>query len=127
MKLYRCESGTITGRRPAPQPESWIWQGMVACGAWDAVGRWFVADPSMLVWYARETGDSFRIVSVEVPAELAEEWRVSRNPSAMRFSRDVENEFFLPRDIAESAVHDVGMTEEIAGVILRDTSPSACP
>jgi len=116
MKLYRCESGTVTGRRPAPQPDCWIWQGMVATGAWDAVGRWFAADPALLAWYAREVGETFRIVSVEVEAACAEEWRVSRNPAARRFSRDSENEYFVPREVADSAAFDLEMTAEIAEI-----------
>ena len=62
-------------------------------GAWDAMGRWFVADPDMLDFYAADVGDGFRVVAVEVDAEAAEGWRVDKNPAAAAFSRDPENEY----------------------------------
>jgi len=126
MRLYRCESFFGTGRRPDPEPESWVWQGLAASGGWDAMGRWFVSDVSILPWYARDAG-SFRIVSIEVDPDEAEEWRVSRNPEAGRFSRDEENEFFVPRAVAEAAVPDEAMTAEVGLMVSAEDGASARP
>lgn len=126
MRLYRCEAHSGDGRRPAPNPDSWVWQGLVASGGWDAMGRWFVSDVSILSWYARDAG-SFRIVSIDVDPADAEKWRVSRNPQAQRFSRDEENEFFLPRDVAEAAVFDREMTDHVARMLSDDGVPVVRP
>ena len=90
------------------------------------MGRWFVSDVSILSWYARDAG-SFRIVSIDVDPADAEKWRVSRNPQAQRFSRDEENEFFLPRDVAEAAVFDREMTDHVARMLSDDGVPVVRP
>jgi len=126
MRLYRCESFSGRGRRPDPEPGSWIWQGAVESGLWDAMGRWFVEDAAILPWYARDAG-AFRIVSIDVDPDEAELWRVSRNPSAGRFSRDPDNEFFVPRAVAEAAQPDEAMTLEVAGMLSAEDAACSRP
>jgi hypothetical protein len=104
VRLFRAEVRPEV-RRAAPE---WVAAGQRESGMAEAEGRWFVADRSMLDFYVKDIGAaSSRIVYVDVPLEVAEAHRVSnlkeeiagRTPAS--FSRDPENEFFLPRNIAD--------------------------
>jgi len=75
-------------------------------GHTEAEGRWFVADPSMLDWYREDAAGPTRTVYVDVPTVDLDQYRVSNSQerigrrSVASYSKDPENEFFLPREIA---------------------------
>ena len=120
LKLYRCEASIEGGRRPPFDSADWRHQSMRESGAWDAMGRWFASDPAMLTWYAEDVGEGFRIVSVEVDELRARAWRVDSISAALKFSRDPEHEYFVPRETAESAIVD-----EIMRTRVLESLPSA--
>ena len=102
--LYRVESASSEGSM-----SDWIKQGQDASGHTEAKGRWFVSDPSMLDWYREDIGPNAVTVYVNVPAADLEKYRVSNcteqfgHRTVMSFSRDPENEFFLPRGLASQS------------------------
>ena len=67
-----------------------------------AEGRWFTRDREALIWYREDKGPEARpvVVFVDVPERMLERLRVSNQPEPARFSRDPENEFFLPASLA---------------------------
>ena len=102
VRLYRAEYAGP--RRNIPD---WITQGQDASGHTEAAGRWFVEDRSMLDFYLNDIGEHGAVFYVDVPEEVAARSRVSstsetvmgRTPAS--FSKDPENEFFLPREFAD--------------------------
>ena len=104
QRLYRIEPSQ------AKPVADWLREALQAEGAWAAQGRWFTQDPQALDFYA---ADQEHVESVlrwtDVPQEKAQEWRVSlmeRSSDGLlpqRFSRDPENEFFLPPEEALAA------------------------
>lgn len=123
-RLWRVEADAGEGRRPPFDPADWRHQGLLASGAWDALGRWFTERPEILAWYAADVGPRFRVVSVALPPAEAERWRVSRLPRARAFSKDPLNEFFLPRDAAEAARRDPDMEETVRAEAERVPAPA---
>jgi len=116
--LWRAEADVgHGGRRPALDLSDWRHQAIAADGVYDAMGRWFTDRPELLAFYAADCPGGFRVVRVEVDAAESEAWRVSGQPAAARFSRDAENEFFVPRAVAEAAAVDEAMTEEVGAAI----------
>lgn len=97
VRLYRLEP---TG--PDVRPD-WIKQEQAASGHAGAEGRWFVQDPKMLDWYRQDAGDApTRIVSIDVPRSQLEQYRVANaDKGVQRYSRDPQNEFFVPRELAD--------------------------
>jgi hypothetical protein len=108
-RLYRVEAVPRGGETP-----EWIKQGQDALGIAEASGRWFVADPALLDWYREDAAGPTRTVFVDVPTADLESYRVSSSTEQIgrrpvrSYSRDPENEFFLPRALAEKAMpqHD---------------------
>jgi hypothetical protein len=98
-RLYRAEP-----RNEVVLPE-WIRQAKEADGSLAAQGRWFVADPSMLDFYVADQGgtDNSRLRYVDIPTEELDAHRVANNPKAASFSRDPENEFFVPPEMAKAS------------------------
>lgn len=103
VRLYRVEPSKGSGR----DIPDWLRQGLQAHGVDQAAGRWFATDPALLDWYERDTGPNAQLHYLDVPGGQADRFRVSnisdtiagRTPQS--FSRDPENEFFLPRDMAD--------------------------
>lgn len=99
MRLYRAEA-------PERPVSDWIEQGARERGITEARGRWFTADRDALDWYVKDVGPGARIFAVDISHQDIERYRVSNSAeiiagrSIKSFSRDPENEFFLPRDIA---------------------------
>lgn len=92
VTLYRGEATPGAGSVP-----DWIKQGIERSGAIDAQGRWFTTDKKIAEWYKNDAGKTGRIVTIRVPESVAEAARVTKNPEALKFSRDPANEFFLSK------------------------------
>lgn len=106
-RLYRVEVDP-KHRKPV---SDWIKDGQRNSGHTAAEGRWFVADTKMLDFYINDTGaDRARIVAIDVPTADLEKFRVSKTEetvagrSPKSFSKDPENEFFLPSDVSSRAI-----------------------
>jgi hypothetical protein len=102
-RLYRAE--------PIPGGKEWAeWVEVTRdeLGITQAEGRWFVADPALLDWYREDAVGPTHTVYVDVPTAELERYRVANSEERIglrpvrSFSRDPENEFFLPRDLAEA-------------------------
>jgi hypothetical protein len=92
-------------------PAPWLLECLVKSGVIAARDRWFVAEASLLPFYAEDAGDGApRLVYVDARPEDIESWRVSsvtetiagRTPAS--FSLDPESEFFVPRVVADHRV-----------------------
>lgn len=89
----------------------WLAQALDESGASEAMGRWFVLDPGLLAFYAEDAGlGAPRISYLDVCLAEMEGWRVSRVKERLAgrlpasFSKDPENEYFVPQDLARSRV-----------------------
>lgn len=99
VTLYRGQSRPGSG----PGVPEWVRQDpRFQAVQRDVSGRWFTDDPSIAEWYAREAGNG-EVVEVSVPRKVADQFQVRKQPDAARFSRDLDREYFLPRDIADTA------------------------
>jgi hypothetical protein len=128
VPLWRVEPDVgRPGERPPPERADWLHEALVASGAWDAMGRWFAADPSLLDWYAREhevdPPVAWRVVRIDVDAASLEAWRVSAQAEAGRFSRDPANEFFVPRGVASGARRDPVVEAGVRGRLEAAAGP----
>jgi hypothetical protein len=100
-RLYRVEPDGPEVGRP-----DWVRQAQAESGHLEAEGRWFVADPVLLDWYREDAAGPTRTVFVDVPTADMERYRVANSEERIglrpvrSFSRDPENEFFLPRALA---------------------------
>lgn len=106
VTVYRAEVKPEF-RKDAPD---YVKQAQSDNGIKDASGRWFVEDPSLLDFYVKDIGaDKAHIVSTQVKRSELEQHRVSKTTetiagkSPKSFSKDPDNEFFLPRHIASRA------------------------
>lgn len=100
VRLYRGESAP-TQRKVIPE---WIRQNKQALGIYDAEGRWFTNNLDNAVWYKNDA-DVGRIVYVDVPEEIAKANKLNKqSKDVQKFSRDLETEFFLPREWANKKV-----------------------
>jgi hypothetical protein len=101
-RLYRAESA-VRG-----EFSDWRKEALDASGHTEAEGRWFVADPAMLDWYKADIGANTVVAYVDVPTAELERYRISNSTEQIgrrpvrSYSRDPENEFFLPRDLADA-------------------------
>jgi hypothetical protein len=98
VRLYRAEPSV-----KADHPD-WVRDSLAENGHSGAEGRWFTQDQEALDWYKKDINPEGKphVVYIDVPASELEKYRVSNVPDAKRFSRDPENEFFVPRDVAET-------------------------
>ncbi|WP_020474192.1 MobF family relaxase [Zavarzinella formosa] len=86
----------------------WIQAAQAERGHTEAQDRWFVQDPAMLEWYRQDAKGPTITTYVDVPTADLERYRVrnvteqisGRTP--VSFSKDPDNEFFLPRPLADS-------------------------
>ena len=78
----------------------------------EASGRWFTSDVAEAQKYANEAeseGQPARVVKIEIPETDIDKYRASTNPDVAKFvhhtKRDhLNDEFFVPRDIANTAI-----------------------
>lgn len=105
-RLYRVEPVKGDDRR-----SEWLKSQQQASGHVDAEGRWFTDDPSTLAFYEQDAGNDRakfgQMRYIDVPEGQAEKFRVKNLPSdhsAKAFSRDQQTGFFLPKEVAESAL-----------------------
>lgn len=108
--LYRGQSPARAADVAACQSLDRLRDNEVVQGIVAASGRWFTDDIETARWYAESDVDA-EIVCVEISDYVADAFRVSNidgplscGCDPMRFSRDPEREFMLPRHIAERAV-----------------------
>lgn len=101
-RLYRAEGA------PSQDIADWLRQGMIDSGQTEAAGRWFIQDKSLLEFYRDDSGPDARLFYVDVPAADLEQYRVTNNTDRFgtgrpvaSYSKDPENEFFLPRTLAD--------------------------
>ena len=81
----------------------WIVERLIQNGHQSAEGRWFGTSVEQIEWYL-EDNPGRHVVSLEIPDEIAEPFRVANLPREIqRFSRDPQEEFFLPVEWAERA------------------------
>lgn len=98
--LYRAEG------KPRTDVPDWVKQGQTDSGHADAAGRWFTNDPAALEWYKKDAGPDHIVHSIEVPTADLEKYRVANSGELIAgkpvksFSREPENEFFLPKELA---------------------------
>ena len=104
LRLYRIEPF-----QPVPVAD-WLREALQAEGGWAAQGRWFTQDPQALAFYAADQSHVTSVLRwIDAPMAQADVWRVSHMEcscdglSPQRFSRDPENEFFLPSEKALTA------------------------
>lgn len=105
---------TITLYRVGPLPSEaraiaersnlspWLRDALKETGHDDALGRWFTSDRRAADWYAREH-PGYQVRSVTVSAADAAKWRAADHADAQRFASEPDHEYFLPRQIADTA------------------------
>lgn len=105
IRLYRAEDKNVQSNAPSWMKEDELYQNVL-----NASGRWFTDSLKEAQWYINQEYPDGHIVYVDLPAEEAEQYRVSNlamkkgykdvreNPAA--FSRRPDREFFLPIEIA---------------------------
>jgi hypothetical protein len=97
----------------------------------EAEGRWFTSDLSEAKEYAKEAssqGQPSRLVVIEVPESQLDQYRAANDPDAARFvhhtKRDnLNDEFFVTKDIAETAVPYNETQELVTPKSYDDLSP----
>lgn len=105
IRLYRTEEKTGNGNLP-----DWAKQAPEYQPSKEAFGRWFTNSLEEAEWYIKNEYPSGRIVTVDLPKEVADQYKVSQlkkaggrkiseNPFA--FSLRPEREYFLPKEIAD--------------------------
>lgn len=106
----RCRLRRVEASRRAPVAD-WLRAQFEEGGALAAAGRWFVLDADLLPFYAADAaGAAPQLRYVDVEREALENWRVARvretiaGRTPASFSRDPENDFFVPRAVAERSV-----------------------
>ena len=93
VRVYRGEG------KPGKPVADWIKQGQDEAGITEATGRWYTKDKDIANWYVREAGLRGRMVSQDIPEEIANKHIVSKaKRDISRFSRDPANEIFLPKE-----------------------------
>ena len=104
VRLWRV--GPLPGEAQRdPTIPDWVQGSPEFQGTLDASGRWFTSDPAIADWYMREHPSGAKSY-IDVPADEAESYRVANLPPehpARSWSANPTNEFFLPREVAQSA------------------------
>jgi hypothetical protein len=105
-RLYRIQTERPVALKP------WVAHLQGEAGALAAAGRWFTTDPEALAFYANDL-DHPVLVTLDVPAPAVTAYRVAAQPWTLddgsrprAFSRDPENECFVPAAwLAQVALH----------------------
>lgn len=102
MRLFRGES------HAAPKGPSWVKEHLNLpehAAQKNAAGRWFTHDPEIASWYVKDAGTSGKLMYVDVPVEVAEAARVTKQAADVaKYSLDPVNEFFLPAEFAAKKI-----------------------
>jgi hypothetical protein len=103
VRLYRGESNPDHHSTSSLIPE-WLKQQMQLRGIDKAIGRWFSNKLDTALWYKEDcdVDGKGRISYIDVPYHIAEESRVRYIPAANYYSADPDNEFFIPREYADT-------------------------
>jgi hypothetical protein len=100
-RLYRAESAAPADWSKLPE---WLREAVERSGATAASGRWFAADRDNVDWYCqhlRNSGLPPRVVYVDIAAQEVAKYRVANQPQIQQYSRRPEEEYFLPKELAE--------------------------
>jgi len=101
-RLYRAEPLEAADANRVPQ---WIKESPAYKSMLEASGRWFSADAENLNWYIdhlKHNGIRPKVTFVDVPNAEVESHRVSNmGRDVQQYSRRPEEEFFLPRALAD--------------------------
>jgi hypothetical protein len=140
--LVRAGSGPMTFPKPGtPEFDNlpWNMQALASSSAGKAQGRWFLLadDVERLDWYIKDAGEGAKIQYVSVPKKDLEKYRVANisktedDLDPRSFSREPENEFFLPRDIAKTASEERPSirsgADDVDGVRVGDEADALLP
>lgn len=99
-RLWRTESA-----EPDFEIPDWMYEVPGFKESVEARGRWFSdADEARREWYRKEAGANFREKYIDVPNEQVKAYSVKNSPEALKFSREPDFEYFLPKDVADQAV-----------------------
>ena len=126
IKLYRAEEKEGNGKGVP----DWVKQDPIYQRSQQASGRWFTEDLEEARWYITNEYPKGKIVMLEIPKNIANRYRVSQlkkqggkgvdeNPFA--FSQRPEEEYFLPRDIANQKKDYIknGSSKKEKGLAMR--------
>jgi hypothetical protein len=98
VRLYRGETATPDTQSDIPE---WVAESPEYQATQQATGRWFTESVDEARHYNTVHGDGTGKISyVDVPENELENYRVTNNPEAKKFSGRPEEEFFLPPDLA---------------------------
>jgi hypothetical protein len=98
-RLYRAETHKAPGEGPLPD---WLVRSPEARVIKDVAGRWFYSTRGEAESFAKSFGGASTGVSyVDVPMGDFESYRVSNQPGVAVHSRRPDEEFFVPRDVAD--------------------------
>ena len=95
---------------PTGELSPWLAEAYSQSDASQAAGRWFMPAEAQdqIDWYMEDAGPGAKLVYVDVPTAEVEQYRISNvaaegNIDPRAYSRDPENEFFLPRELSDQA------------------------
>jgi len=120
-RLWRSESGEPEAKIP-----DWMYEIPGFKENVVARGRWFSdADEARRDWYKKEAGANFVEKYIDIPNEQVAAYSVKNNPEALKFSREPDFEYFLPKDIADKAIQVGKSTKQLAETVTPITPPEA--
>lgn len=109
VRLYRAESNP---NAPKKSPAEWVQEDENYKRSLQAEGRWFTDSLDEANWYLQNEYPGGRITYMDIPADQAEQFRVSNFPekvggkgaeeSPRAFSRRPEIEFFVSPELAKT-------------------------
>jgi hypothetical protein len=126
VRLYRGESVPPIAGNNIP---SWIRDDPKFQSSQAASGRWFTTNIEDAQHYADEANQG-QIRYIDLPQSMAEKFRVSNDPEAVKYSPKARNgeidEHFLPRELANRALLYEGEPNATANTS-PESSPAAIP
>lgn len=130
-RLYRVQPRAEARRRL--DPGSWQYQAMESSGTIAAQGRWFTDNPEHASFYVNDIGrKNAEIVAVDVPTADLDKYRVSNfrggegvvDPRRFSARGMSEQEFFLPRNVADAARPSSDIQEIVRESTRTNVSPT---
>ena len=100
LRLFRAE---VVAKSPVSE---WVMEALVRNGQIEAQGRWFTPSLTALDWYINHCADfgTVRVLVIDIAEEDAEPFYLPNQPENIkRFSRDLTNEYFVSREVAQRA------------------------